>query len=201
MNAELRSEDGFRSAVPRGATSAVRDSLEVGRKQRRRPPLEGRLHLDGDKPNSVPTRLPAPVTIISLNPPKRVAACLATRWCDYYPEAVRLRERDGRPGLPVLSCTAWGLSCPGACAPGGGLLPRLFTLTRDLRRGRFVFCDTIHRAGLSPDASAHSTRHAALWCSDFPLPACACSDHLPTAVTMSRACAFGKAKVHERVLH
>ena len=30
--------------------------------------------------------------------------------------------------LPVLSCTAWGLSCPGACAPGGELLPRLFTL-------------------------------------------------------------------------
>ena len=30
--------------------------------------------------------------------------------------------------LPVLSCTAWGFSCPGTCAPGGGLLPRRFTL-------------------------------------------------------------------------
>jgi len=33
-----------------------------------------------------------------------------------------------RPLPPVLSCTAWGLSCPLAFARGGGLLPRLFTL-------------------------------------------------------------------------
>ncbi len=30
---------------------------------------------------------------------------------------------------PALSCTTRGLSCPAAYAPGGGLLPRLFTLT------------------------------------------------------------------------
>jgi hypothetical protein len=100
-------------------------------KKRRRPPRGERLHLEGDKPNSVPSQLPAPVTIISLDPPKRIAALIAERWCDYYPEAAGLRRRDRRPGLPVMSCTAWGLSCPGTCAPGGGLLPRLFTLTRD----------------------------------------------------------------------
>ena len=38
----------------------------------------------------------------------------------------------GRHPLPVLSCTAWGFSCPGTCAPGGGLLPRLFTLSKGL---------------------------------------------------------------------
>jgi len=48
---------------------------------------EERLHMAGDKPNSVPERLPAPVTIISLSPPKRTAALLAERWCDYYPGA------------------------------------------------------------------------------------------------------------------
>lgn len=45
----------------------------------------------------------------------------------------RFREdRAGDPDPPVLSCTAWGFSCPLACARGGGLLPRLFTLTRRL---------------------------------------------------------------------
>ena len=37
--------------------------------------------------------------------------------------------RLARRRLPVMSCTTWGFSCPGTCAPGGGLLPRLFTLT------------------------------------------------------------------------
>ena len=147
----------------------------------------------GDKPNSVPERLPAPGMIISLNPLARIAARLAARWCDYYPGAAAPEGAAGQAArLPVLSCTAWGLSCPGACAPGGGLLPRLFTLARGLRPGRFVFCDTFHHTGLSPGASAHSARHAALWCSDFPLPACARSDHLPTAPTMPREDRGGK---------
>ena len=127
-------------------------------------------------------RLPAPEMIISLSLLAQTAARLAARWCDYYPEAAPPEGGAGQATrLPVLSCTAWGLSCPGACTPGGGLLPRLFTLARGLRPGWFVFCDTFHRTGLGPGASAHFTRHAALWCSDFPLPARAGSDHLPTA--------------------
>lgn len=146
--------------------------------------MESAFICGGDKPNSVPAQLPAPEMIISLDPLARTAARLATCWCDYYPGAALpkacARGRAGQAArLPVLSCTAWGLSCPGTCVPGGGLLLRLFTLTRDLRRGRFVFCDTFHRAGLASNASACSTRHAALWCSDFPLPARAGSDHLP----------------------
>jgi len=70
---------------------------------------------------------------------------------------------------PVMSCTTWGFSCPGPCAPGGGLLPRLFTLTRSLARpGGLIFCDTFRRPWLGPGAPACSTRHGALRCSDFP---------------------------------
>lgn len=37
-------------------------------------------------------------------------------------------------GPPVMSCTAEGFSCPAHCCAGGGLLPRLFTLTRRCSR-------------------------------------------------------------------
>jgi len=41
-------------------------------------------------------------------------------------------DRTSKPAAssPVLSCTAWGFSCPLGYPRGGGLLPRLFTLTR-----------------------------------------------------------------------
>ena len=35
---------------------------------------------------------------------------------------------------------------------------------------RSVFCDTFHRRKLACPPSAAFPRHAALWCSDFPLP-------------------------------
>ena len=72
-------------------------------------------------------------------------------------------------GPPVMSCTAGGFSCPAHCFAGGGLLPRLFTLTRSLRAGRSVFCDTVCRGGLSPATPADSPRPAVWWCPDFPL--------------------------------
>lgn len=133
------------------------------------------------KPNSVPPRSPA-----GLDDHFSRAACASRSAC----AVVRLLPgncpacagRVRRP-FPVLSCTAWGLSCPGACAPGGGLLPRLFTLTRGCssrrKRGRFVFCDTFRRARLSPGAPAHFTRHAA--CLVFGLSSAGLaprSDHL-----------------------
>ncbi len=35
---------------------------------------------------------------------------------------------------------------------------------------RFLLCDTFHRPRLAPRPSAYFPRHAAFWCSDFPLP-------------------------------
>ncbi len=81
-----------------------------------------------------------------------------------------LSIRAGNP-TPVLSCTAWGFSCPLAYARGGGLLPRHFTISTisKLKQRLFVFCDTFRLASLTPCNPACSTRHAALWCPDFPL--------------------------------
>lgn len=60
------------------------------------------------------------------------------RACDRYPRrAARFPPRpDRRPGVSVWPCTAWGLSCPDGYPPGGGLLPRLFTLTATPERAR-----------------------------------------------------------------
>src|SRR5207302_6132761 len=92
--------------------------------------------------------------------------------------------RAGGQLLPVLSCTAWGFSCPAGRPAGGGLLPRLFTRSGTClnKCWWFVFCDTFRRLRLAPKAPACSTRHAALWCSDFPLPQAFArsSDHLPS---------------------
>lgn len=65
--------------------------------------------------------------------------------CDQYPEGsvAFARDRAGDPCLPVLSCTTWGFSCPRACARGGGLLPRLFTLAAGLRRVGGMFSVTL----------------------------------------------------------
>src|SRR6476660_4423319 len=78
-------------------------------------------------------------------------------------------ERAGCPSS-VLSCTAWGFSCLANCSASGELLPRLFTLACTLlpKNRRCVFCDTFHRRSFSTATPAYFTRHAAVWCSDFP---------------------------------
>jgi hypothetical protein len=60
--------------------------------------------------------------------------------------------RPGRAVIPVLSCTARGLSCHDDHSSCGGLLPRLFNLTR--RSGRYIFCDTFRGGGLAPAGPA-----------------------------------------------
>src|SRR5215475_5033518 len=59
-------------------------------------------------------------------------------------------------------------------------LPALFSKNR-----RYVFCDTLRQHPLLRMLPAYFTRHAAVWCSDFPpaSPAKAelTSDHLPSA--------------------
>jgi len=86
-------------------------------------------------------------------------------------------KRAKRRAFPVLSCTTRGFSCPASCLTGGGLLPRLFTLTLSLgltfpkvpAAGRSIFCDTFREPSLSARLPAYSTRRVAWWCSDFPL--------------------------------
>ena len=102
---------------------------------------------------------------------------------------MRRYPRINRTGCPssVLSCTAWGFSCLANYFASGELLPRLFTLTCALlpKNRRCLFCDTFRHRSFSTATPACSTRHAAVWCSDFPpaSPASAglTSDHLPSA--------------------
>src|SRR3954469_6357181 len=81
---------------------------------------------------------------------------------------------DQRPGGPpsVLSCTTWGFSCLANYSASGELLPRLFTLacTSLPKNRRCLFCDTFRQRSLERTPPACFTRHAAVWCSDFPLP-------------------------------
>src|SRR5438874_2287513 len=89
-----------------------------------------------------------------------------------YPEIVSefLRRIADRLSFSCLSCTAWGFSCRTNYFARGELLPRLFTLACTFSKNRrYYFCDTFHRRSFSTATSAFSTRHAAEWCSDFPL--------------------------------
>ena len=101
------------------------------------------------------------------------ARCLATRVRPIPGTGGDCSPPGRRPGVPVWPCTAWGLSCPGGCPPGGGLLPRLFTLTarpvQAPRGGMFSVTLSIDR-DFRPGPPRVFPRHAALWCSDFPLP-------------------------------
>ncbi len=45
----------------------------------------------------------------------------------------------GHISSPIWSCSGWGLQCPGRCRPGGGLLPRHFTLTAAGRPAEAVY--------------------------------------------------------------
>src|SRR5439155_17176512 len=100
--------------------------------------------------------------------------------------AMRRYPRIKRVGCPpsVLSCTAWGFSCLANYFASGELLPRLFTLACALlpKNRRCLFCDTLRHRNFTTAAPASSTRHTAVWCSDFP-PASRkrlTSDHLPS---------------------
>src|SRR5271163_200787 len=97
------------------------------------------------------------------------------RACDRYPRrAPEFPPRPGRrPGVSVWPCTAWGLSCPAGCPAGGGLLPRLFTLAATpvrARRGGLFSVTLSIGPNFRPGPPRVFPRHAALWCSDFPLP-------------------------------
>lgn len=52
---------------------------------------------------------------------------------------------------------------------------------------RFVFCDTFRRPRFSSRTPACFTRHAALWCSDFPLADFSASDHLSSGLNLAQS--------------
>jgi len=152
----------------------------VGQKARGAPVSRSAPLCSGRKPNSVPARLLKTHrrwSFISRRTFPFVRRAVPPRQdaCDRYPRrAPRFPSRPGRrPGVSVWPCTAWGLSCPAGCPAGGGLLPRLFTLTATPVRARH---GGIFSVTLSIDRRFHPgpprtfPRHAALWCSDFPLP-------------------------------
>jgi len=98
---------------------------------------------------------------------------------------MRRYPRIKRTGCPpsVLSCTAWGFSCRANYSARGELLPRLFNLTCALlpKNRRCLFCDTFRRRNFATAAPACFTRHAAVWCSDFP-PASLTTHQRPSAI-------------------
>ena len=99
---------------------------------------------------------------------------------DYPPGSCEPGGSGRRPVFPVCLAPRGVCRAPGLAARGGGLLPRLFTLTGDgaalhgqlrgarRRLRRFVFCDTFRQARLATHLPAFVMRRAALWCPDFP---------------------------------
>ena len=104
------------------------------------------------KPDSVAFRLPGKSAAISLT---RLTAdfgpALPPFRCGTNPELPRLRGTGGPPVTPARPCTIRGLSFPAGCPAGGGLLPRLFTLTLrgQSHAGRYFFCDTFRQPRLA----------------------------------------------------
>src|SRR6187431_1983948 len=76
-------------------------------------------------------------------------------------------------------------------------LPALFSKNR-----RYVFCDTFRQRPLSRMLPAYFTRHAAVWCSDFPPvnPANAglTSDHLPSARNLPQKRRSGNHEIRRK---
>jgi hypothetical protein len=147
--------------------------------------------------------------IIYLSPFARTARSVCTLHDATIPED-QPRKDSGlwRTGCPpsVLSCTTWGFSCLADYSASGELLPRLFTLacTSLPKNRRCLFCDTFRRRSLGRTPPACFTRHAAVWCSDFPLtrPAIAgrVSDHLPSRAFYHGNTATQNARLNERSL-
>src|SRR6476646_3541905 len=106
---------------------------------------------------------------------------------------VRRYPRDfiGPAALPLFCLAPHGVFRASRIAPRAvssylafSPLPALFSKNR-----RCVFCDTFRQRPLSRMLRAYFTRHAAVWCSDFP-PASRkglTSDHLPSAHSLTQS--------------
>lgn len=132
------------------------------------------------------------------------------KWCGVrlVPEVSNFRLRGknrARRPCPLLCLAPHGVShATSFTRRSGGLLPRLFNLAphhfggalpflalgrSQSGAGRYIFCDTFRHLELSPQLPSLFARHAALWCSDFPLAqqgiAPATTRHSPTHTTNS----------------
>ncbi len=149
--------------------------------KRRAPPFPKTPFIfDGDKPNSVGLIAQTGRSFISSRlrgtpdePWRRPGTALTANRDATNPRVNSEFLRRVRTGGPpsVLPCTAWGFSCLANYFASGELLPRLFNLTCPSlpKNRRCLFCDTFRHRDFATAAPAHSTRHVAVWCSDFPL--------------------------------
>ena len=108
--------------------------------------------------------------------------------------AMRQYPRIGGPAtLPLFCLAPHGVFRASRIAPRAvssylafSPLPALFSKNR-----RYVFCDTLRQPRLASGLPAYFTRHAAVWCSDFPPanPAYAgfTSDHLPSVGNLAQS--------------
>jgi hypothetical protein len=126
---------------------------------------ESALHsFDGDKPNSV--GVIAHADDHSSHPD--LSGCPSRSrgtWCD------DTRGLIGPAALPLFCLAPHGVFRASRIAPRAvssylafSPLPALFSKNR-----RYHFCDTFRRRNLTNATPAFFTRHAAVWCSDFPL--------------------------------
>ena len=104
------------------------------------------------------------------SPPRGVSR----RACDRYPgRAANCSATGQATRRPCLALHRMGFIVPRRSPAGRWALTPPFHPCRETHVSaarRFILCDTFHRPELSPRPSAAFPRHAALWCSDFPLP-------------------------------
>src|SRR6516162_435373 len=122
---------------------------------------------------------------------------IAGPWCD------DTRGLIGPAALPLFCLAPHGVFRASRITPrtvssylAFSPLPVLFSKNR-----RYLFCDTFRQHSFSRILPAYFTRHAAVWCSDFPRasPANAglTSDHLPSAENLARRIRIWKSRNHE----
>ena len=156
------------------------------RKGRGRPVAEAPPLSDGCKPDSVQpaTRAAGLDGHLSRRRGSRAGGG-SLRNGDQYPEGSPLSRRSGRrPGPSCSVLHRMGFFVPPRLRSGRwAFTPPFHPCPPACAGGRFVFCDTVRRPGLSRRPPAHSTRHAALWCPDFPLRSClAAQTERPSAI-------------------
>ena len=143
--------------------------LTEGQFRKRRTPSFPRsvLHsFDGDKPNSV--GVIAHADDHSSHPSRTRDECPVPQSRDR--SATIPEDFIGPAALPLFCLAPHGVFRASRIAPRAvssylafSPLPALFSKNR-----RCVFCDTFRQRPLSRMLPAYFTRHAAVWCSDFP---------------------------------